>query len=161
MCCYVLPIAGGGGKGGWGGIQRHRSISSQSRQQATATAPFMLTKHQNVVCAQFRSDVVIHVGVVKCCGSSMFLKRKYGKGYTLTMAKEPGCNAGLVRSTIPPAFSQHTLSLSLSLSRARARVLFLSRARSLLPSLSLSDNTMGCHSTGPPVTGVSGSLSVR
>ena len=35
-------------------------------------------------------------GVVKCCGSSIFLKRHYGVGYSLVMVTLPGCDASKV-----------------------------------------------------------------
>ena len=35
-------------------------------------------------------------GVVKCCGSSIFLKRHYGVGYSLIMVTLPGCDASKV-----------------------------------------------------------------
>ncbi|XP_055882496.1 phospholipid-transporting ATPase ABCA3-like isoform X1 [Biomphalaria glabrata] len=33
-------------------------------------------------------------GVVKCCGSSLFLKKLYGAGYHLVIVKHPHCNVG-------------------------------------------------------------------
>ena len=35
-------------------------------------------------------------GVVKCCGSPLFLKKHYTDGYTLTAVKEPGCDSSAV-----------------------------------------------------------------
>jgi hypothetical protein len=32
-------------------------------------------------------------GKVQCCGSSLFLKSKYGVGYTFTISKTPSCNS--------------------------------------------------------------------
>lgn len=39
-------------------------------------------------------------GVVKCCGSSMFLKKVYGVGYHLTLAKLPSCKVDRVTNFI-------------------------------------------------------------
>lgn len=35
-------------------------------------------------------------GTLQCCGSSFFLKKKYGTGYHLTMEKTPHCNPAKV-----------------------------------------------------------------
>ncbi|CAG5124848.1 unnamed protein product, partial [Candidula unifasciata] len=47
----------------------------------------------------------IRGGRLCCCGSSLFLKNKFGVGYHLTMVVEPNCNVGtvtcLLRSVIP------------------------------------------------------------
>lgn len=44
-------------------------------------------------------------GTLKCCGSSFFLKKKYGAGYSLIMDKSIDCDAGkvthLLRNYIP------------------------------------------------------------
>ncbi|XP_048742335.2 phospholipid-transporting ATPase ABCA3-like isoform X2 [Ostrea edulis] len=46
-------------------------------------------------------------GVVKCCGSSMFLKKLYGTGYHLVMVKEPRCDVSklleIIQIHIPAA----------------------------------------------------------
>lgn len=39
-------------------------------------------------------------GILKCCGSSLFLKNKYGAGYHMVIAKEPNCNVDQVTSTV-------------------------------------------------------------
>lgn len=44
-------------------------------------------------------------GELQCCGSSFFLKKKYGAGYSLIMEKSRECDAGkvthLLRKHIP------------------------------------------------------------
>ena len=35
---------------------------------------------------------ILSNGHVKCCGSSLFLKSKYGVGYHMVMVQEAGCN---------------------------------------------------------------------
>ena len=46
-------------------------------------------------------------GNIKCCGSSLFLKNKYGVGYHMVIVKEPNCDVskitGLVTSHVPTA----------------------------------------------------------
>ncbi|NXR15534.1 ABCA3 protein, partial [Semnornis frantzii] len=39
-------------------------------------------------------------GELQCCGSSLFLKRKYGAGYHMVMVKEPYCNLGEISRLI-------------------------------------------------------------
>ena len=46
-------------------------------------------------------------GVIKCCGASLFLKKKYGVGYHLVMVKKPECRVTsitqLVQRHVPHA----------------------------------------------------------
>lgn len=43
---------------------------------------------------RFKNRIAILVGgELQCCGSSLFLKRKYGAGYSLNITKKPGCHA--------------------------------------------------------------------
>jgi ATP-binding cassette subfamily A (ABC1) protein 3 len=57
-------------------------------------------------------------GVVKCCGSSMFLKRNYGEGYSLIMAKKEHCDVGtvtaFVKSHIPGANLQSSIGTEMT-----------------------------------------------
>ena len=39
-------------------------------------------------------------GKVKCCGSSLFLKSKYGVGYHMVMVKEANCDLSKVISVV-------------------------------------------------------------
>ncbi|TMW59993.1 hypothetical protein Poli38472_000035 [Pythium oligandrum] len=39
-------------------------------------------------------------GQLRCCGSSLFLKNRYGAGYNLTIVKEEGCNDVRVRDFV-------------------------------------------------------------
>lgn len=39
-------------------------------------------------------------GNIKCCGSSLFLKSKYGVGYHMVMVKEPDCDVSKVISVV-------------------------------------------------------------
>ncbi|RUS82911.1 hypothetical protein EGW08_009334 [Elysia chlorotica] len=57
-------------------------------------------------------------GVVKCCGSSMFLKKLYGAGYHLVVVKGPKCNVDslteLVQSHIPTAELESVINTEVS-----------------------------------------------
>ncbi|XP_048758710.2 phospholipid-transporting ATPase ABCA3-like isoform X2 [Ostrea edulis] len=39
-------------------------------------------------------------GILKCCGSSLFLKNKYGAGYHMVIVKEPHCDVDQVTTTV-------------------------------------------------------------
>ncbi|XP_067672614.1 phospholipid-transporting ATPase ABCA3-like [Haliotis asinina] len=57
-------------------------------------------------------------GVVKCCGSSLFLKNKYGAGYHMVIVKEPQCVVekitALVVKYIPEAELESNIGAELS-----------------------------------------------
>ena len=52
--------------------------------------------------ADFLGDrvAIMASGKLVCSGSSMFLKKKYGVGYHLTLVKKPGCNVPAVEAFI-------------------------------------------------------------
>ena len=39
-------------------------------------------------------------GALRCCGTPMFLKHRYGVGYSLTAVKEAGCNSKAVTAAV-------------------------------------------------------------
>ncbi|KAF2368204.1 ABC transporter-like [Trinorchestia longiramus] len=43
---------------------------------------------------------IMALGVVQCCGSSMFLKKRYGSGYHLVIVKQDSCDVSAVTATI-------------------------------------------------------------
>ncbi|XP_067683952.1 phospholipid-transporting ATPase ABCA3-like [Haliotis asinina] len=57
-------------------------------------------------------------GVVKCCGTSYFLKKLYGAGYHLVMVKEPTCQVAsvtaVVQQHIPTAVIESEINAELS-----------------------------------------------
>lgn len=57
-------------------------------------------------------------GVVQCCGSSLFLKKKYGAGYRLIIVKEKGCKVDAIttvlQSHIPDAELDQNVGAELS-----------------------------------------------
>lgn len=57
-------------------------------------------------------------GVVKCCGTSLFLKKAFGAGYHLVMVKDASCNVAkvteLVQSHVPTAKLESEISAELS-----------------------------------------------
>ncbi|XP_062570055.1 phospholipid-transporting ATPase ABCA3-like [Saccostrea cucullata] len=57
-------------------------------------------------------------GVVKCCGTSLFLKKLYGAGYHLVMVKDKGCDVtavtNVIKQHIPAAELESEISAELS-----------------------------------------------
>ncbi|KAL4240689.1 ATP-binding cassette sub- A member 3 [Mactra antiquata] len=57
-------------------------------------------------------------GVIKCCGTSLFLKNKYGAGYHLTMVKKSQCDISkittLIQQYIPDSIVQSNVASELS-----------------------------------------------
>ncbi|XP_069124776.1 phospholipid-transporting ATPase ABCA3-like [Argopecten irradians] len=57
-------------------------------------------------------------GVVKCCGSSLFLKNKYGAGYHMVIVKRPNCDVDnitkLIRTYVPGAEMESNIAAELS-----------------------------------------------
>ncbi|XP_067683948.1 phospholipid-transporting ATPase ABCA3-like [Haliotis asinina] len=57
-------------------------------------------------------------GVVKCCGTSYFLKKLYGAGYHLVMVKEPNCQVAsvtaVVQRHVPTAVIESEINAELS-----------------------------------------------
>ena len=43
---------------------------------------------------------IIAQGQLKCCGSSLFLKRKIGSGYYLTLVREDGGDGTVITSLV-------------------------------------------------------------
>ncbi|XP_023584096.1 ATP-binding cassette sub-family A member 3-like [Trichechus manatus latirostris] len=57
-------------------------------------------------------------GNLQCCGSSLFLKQKYGTGYHMVMVKEPQCKAtevaSLIYNYVPDAILESNVGAELS-----------------------------------------------
>ncbi|KAL3853548.1 hypothetical protein ACJMK2_017083 [Sinanodonta woodiana] len=57
-------------------------------------------------------------GVIKCCGTSMFLKKLYGAGYHMIIEKHPSCDVAalthLVQTHVPSAILESQISAELS-----------------------------------------------
>lgn len=63
-------------------------------KQAKPGRVLILTTHFMDEADQLGDRIAImHRGEIKCCGTSLFLKSKYGVGYTLTVDKKEGANS--------------------------------------------------------------------
>ncbi|XP_065175068.1 phospholipid-transporting ATPase ABCA3-like [Sycon ciliatum] len=62
---------------------------------------------------------IMSSGNLKCCGSSLFLKSRYGVGYHIIMVREEGCDiervVSMVKSHVPEATVESTSGAELSL----------------------------------------------
>ncbi|KAM8780116.1 phospholipid-transporting ATPase ABCA3 isoform 1-T3 [Rhynchonycteris naso] len=92
-------------------------------------------------------------GELQCCGSSLFLKQKYGAGYHMTLVKEPHCNAESVCRLV----CHHVPNASLE-SSAGAELSFIlpkdstHRFESLFAKLEKKQKELGVASFGASVT---------
>lgn len=92
-------------------------------------------------------------GALQCCGSSLFLKQKYGAGYHMTLVKEPHCNPEAISQLI----CQHIPNASLE-SSAGAELAFVlpkestHRFESLFSKLEMKQKELGIASFGASVT---------
>ncbi|CAL4103477.1 unnamed protein product [Meganyctiphanes norvegica] len=88
-------------------------------QQERSTRTILLTTHFMEEADLLGDRIAIMAdGVIRCCGSSLFLKKKYGAGYRLITVKEKGCDVDavtqLLKSHIPEAELDQNVGLELS-----------------------------------------------
>ena len=70
-------------------------------QQQRAGRTILLTTHFMDEADLLGDRIAIMAeGTVKCCGSPLFLKKKYGVGYHMIMVKEPGCDIDRITSVV-------------------------------------------------------------
>ncbi|XP_004627914.1 ATP-binding cassette sub-family A member 3 [Octodon degus] len=92
-------------------------------------------------------------GELQCCGSSLFLKQKYGAGYHMTLVKEPHCNpkaiSQLVYHHIPNATLESSAGAELSFILPKEST---HRFESLFSKLEKKQKELGIASFGASVT---------
>lgn len=92
-------------------------------------------------------------GELQCCGSSLFLKQKYGAGYHMTLVKEPHCNpegvSRLVYHHIPHAALESSAGAELSFILPKEST---HRFESLFAKLEKKQKELGIASFGASVT---------
>uniref|UniRef100_A0A452VD19 ATP binding cassette subfamily A member 3 n=1 Tax=Ursus maritimus TaxID=29073 RepID=A0A452VD19_URSMA len=92
-------------------------------------------------------------GELQCCGSSLFLKQKYGAGYHMTLVKEPHCDPEAISRLV-----QHHVPSATLESRAGAELSFIlpkestHRFESLFTKLEKQQKELGIASFGASVT---------
>uniref|UniRef100_A0A8C6DPH6 ATP binding cassette subfamily A member 3 n=1 Tax=Moschus moschiferus TaxID=68415 RepID=A0A8C6DPH6_MOSMO len=92
-------------------------------------------------------------GELQCCGSSLFLKEKYGAGYHMTLVKEPHCNpegiSRLVQHHVPNATLESSAGAELSFILPKEST---HRFESLFAKLEKKQKELGIASFGASVT---------
>ncbi|GFS03123.1 ATP-binding cassette sub-family A member 3 [Elysia marginata] len=92
-------------------------------------------------------------GIVKCCGSSLFLKKKYGAGYHMVVVKESGCDVSqvstVVESHIPGAELESNVGAELSYILPQGQVRHF---QALFTELEARQVQLGISSFGASVT---------
>ncbi|XP_008843584.1 ATP-binding cassette sub-family A member 3 isoform X3 [Nannospalax galili] len=92
-------------------------------------------------------------GELQCCGSSLFLKKKYGAGYHMTLVKEPHCNpegiSQLVHHHVPNATLESHAGAELSFILPKEST---HRFESLFAKLEKKQKELGIASFGASVT---------
>ncbi|TKC51481.1 hypothetical protein EI555_020019, partial [Monodon monoceros] len=92
-------------------------------------------------------------GELQCCGSSLFLKQKYGAGYHMTLVKEPHCNpegiSRLVHHHVPNATLESSAGAELSFILPKEST---HRFESLFAKLEKKQKELGIASFGASVT---------
>uniref|UniRef100_A0A8C9AW22 ATP binding cassette subfamily A member 3 n=1 Tax=Prolemur simus TaxID=1328070 RepID=A0A8C9AW22_PROSS len=92
-------------------------------------------------------------GELQCCGSSLFLKQKYGAGYHMTLVKEPHCNpegiSQLVYHHVPNATLESSAGAELSFILPKEST---HRFESLFAKLEKKQKELGIASFGASVT---------
>ncbi|XP_021491365.1 phospholipid-transporting ATPase ABCA3-like [Meriones unguiculatus] len=88
-------------------------------QQYKKDRTILLTTHHMDEADVLGDRIAILVmGTLKCCGSSLFLKKLYGVGYHLIMVKTPDCDveavSQLIRKHIPTAKMETNVAAELS-----------------------------------------------
>nr|XP_033770036.1 ATP-binding cassette sub-family A member 3 [Geotrypetes seraphini]XP_033770037.1 ATP-binding cassette sub-family A member 3 [Geotrypetes seraphini]XP_033770038.1 ATP-binding cassette sub-family A member 3 [Geotrypetes seraphini] len=92
-------------------------------------------------------------GELQCCGSSLFLKHKYGAGYHMIMVKKPHCNVGEISQLICRYVPNSTLE-----SNAGAELSFIlpkestHRFEALFTELEQRQEELGISSYGASIT---------
>uniref|UniRef100_A0A8C3WSX6 ATP binding cassette subfamily A member 3 n=1 Tax=Catagonus wagneri TaxID=51154 RepID=A0A8C3WSX6_9CETA len=92
-------------------------------------------------------------GELQCCGSSLFLKQKYGAGYHMTLVKEPHCSpegvSRLVHQHVPSATLESSAGAELSFTLPKEST---HRFESLFTKLERKQKELGIASFGASVT---------
>ncbi|CAD5111485.1 DgyrCDS794 [Dimorphilus gyrociliatus] len=92
-------------------------------------------------------------GVVQCCGTSLFLKSKYGVGYHMTIVKQPTCNVDslttIIKNYVPEAQMESNVSAELSYILPQK---CSNKFESMFSHLESSKDSLGIDSFGASVT---------
>ncbi|GAB5359398.1 hypothetical protein AAMO2058_000540400 [Amorphochlora amoebiformis] len=123
-------------------------------KQAKIGRVLVLTTHFMDEADQLGDRIAImHRGLIKCCGSSLFLKSKYGVGYTLTIDKADHADIKSIKNTIHQSVPKAKL-----LSEVAGEISFQlpfsdsSKFPDMFDTLDKNKKEWGIHSYGVSVT---------
>jgi ATP-binding cassette subfamily A (ABC1) protein 3 len=122
-------------------------------QQKEGRTILLTTHHMDEADLLGDRIAIMANGQIRCCGSSLFLKSKYGVGYHMVIVKDPHCNTKAVKdvilSYIPTASveSEHASELSYILPREMS-----SHFEQLFSELETKQKDLGVGSFGVSVT---------
>ncbi|KAL3876097.1 hypothetical protein ACJMK2_033975 [Sinanodonta woodiana] len=92
-------------------------------------------------------------GIVKCCGTSLFLKNKYGAGYHLAMVKNQSCKVDkvtkLIQNYVPHAQLENNVGAELTYILSHESV---DKFEALFTDIETNKATLGIDSYGASVT---------
>ncbi|XP_070811047.1 phospholipid-transporting ATPase ABCA3 [Pituophis catenifer annectens] len=123
-------------------------------QQQRRTRTILLTTHFMDEADLLGDRIAIMAkGELQCCGSSLFLKHKYGAGYHMVMVKEPYCNLGeishLIYHYVPNASLESNVGAELSFILPKEST---HKFEALFTELELRREELGIASYGASVT---------
>ncbi|KAH9498375.1 ATP-binding cassette sub- A member 3 [Bulinus truncatus] len=140
-----------------GGMKRKLSVCialiGNSKKNRTGRTMVLSTHFMNEADHLGDRIAIMADGIVKCCGSSLFLKKKYGAGYHMILVKQPECNVqrviSIVQQYIPTAELESNIGAELSFILPQNLV---SHFESLFTELEQKQQELGISSFGASVT---------
>uniref|UniRef100_A0A4X2LF32 ABC transporter domain-containing protein n=1 Tax=Vombatus ursinus TaxID=29139 RepID=A0A4X2LF32_VOMUR len=123
-------------------------------QQQKSSRTILLTTHHMDEADLLGDRIAIMAnGDLQCCGSSLFLKHKYGAGYHLIMVKEPQCEikkiSELIYRYVPNATMESNVGAELSFILPKENA---ERFEELFTELEENQKMLGISSYGASVT---------
>lgn len=123
-------------------------------QQYKENRTILLTTHYMDEADILGDRIAIMVwGTLRCCGSSVFLKRIYGAGYQIVMDKEPHCVvekvSAMIHSHVPNATLERNIGTELSFILSKE---YTERFEALFNDLEKKQKELGIASFGASVS---------
>ncbi|XP_068941040.1 phospholipid-transporting ATPase ABCA3-like [Petaurus breviceps papuanus] len=123
------------------------------QQQKSSRTILLTTHHMDEADLLGDRIAIMAKGDLQCCGSSLFLKHKYGAGYHLIMVKEPQCNikkiSQLIFRFVPNARMESNVGAELSFILPKENAV---RFEELFTELETNQEKLGISSYGASVT---------
>ncbi|MBZ3879600.1 ATP-binding cassette sub-family A member 3 [Sciurus carolinensis] len=134
-------------------FQELRAIWDLLQQQKSDRTILLTTHFMDEADLLGDRIAIMAKGELQCCGSSLFLKQKYGAGYHMTLVREPHCNpegiSQLVQHHVPNATLESSVGAELSFILPKEST---HRFESLFAKLENKQKELGIASFGASVT---------